>query len=367
MWRWLLLLLVGIVLAPVASEALDAPGAAAPPYRAMGEMRIPAKIHSSWGKRLNPTGAVPNRGFKAIYFNRTAPGTVVFQENVESVAIKYAWADFHRIDSPQFGGYWVGKLRFAKPTIKQVSVSQSWAKSRILIDGKVVFDGTNSGKTFTHKFAPGEHVIEVEYINNWHTTEYKVTVEDVPVKLESGEVSNYLARNAKNASGLYYVGLYESAAQDTSVSITVPRTRKPAVLWLTSYEAVDWNIQSSDPVTVIIGSHAPGSRVRGRRVKQVVHVDGGISISRVSEKCSCSSGYFHCEQRDDLENVAQNLRSATGLSLTGYAVKYSASNLTFQPYGQTVATQILGLREKREKDRKVCERSASPDFDNMME
>ena len=366
MWRWFLLLLVGIVLAPVASEALEGPAAAARPFRAMGETRIPAKIRSNWGKRLNPTGAVPNRGFKAIYFNRTTPGKVVFQENVESIAIKYAWADFHRIDSPQFGGYWVGKLNFANPTTKQISVSQSWAKSRILIDGEIVFDGANDSKAFAHLFGAGDHVIEVEYINNWHTTEFKVTVQDSPVKLENGQVSDYLSRKARKDSDLYYVGIYESSAKDTSVLVTVPRTGRPAVLWLASYEAVDWNIQSPDQVTVIVSSYAPGSRVRGSRVKHVAHVDRAMSISRVSETCNCTAGHFHCEQNDDLENVAQDLRSVTGLGLTGYAVKYSASGLTMQPYGQTLATRILGLRAKRETDRKVCERNANPDFDKMM-
>lgn len=366
MWRWLVLLTVGIFLAPVASEALEGPAGATLRYRAMGETRIPAKIHSSWGKRLNPSGAVPNRGFKAIYFDRAAPGKVVFQENVESIAIKYAWAEFHRIDSPKFGGYWVGKLSFAKPTTKQISVSQSWAKSRVLIDGEIVFDGANSGNTFSHTFAPGDHVIEVEFIKNWHTTEYKVTIEDPTVKLDADEVSGFIARNGRNASDLYYVGLYESSAKDTGVSVNMPRTGKPAVLWLTSYEAVDWNIQSSGPVTVIVSSYAPGSRVRGPRVKQVAQVDRSMSISRVSENCSCTAGHFHCEQRDDLEGVARHLQSVTGLELSGYAVKYSASALTLQPYGQTIATRLLGLRARREADRKVCERNADPDFDNMM-
>lgn len=365
MWHWIWVLVAGLFLAPVASEALESVGVGPERYRAMGEIRIPEKIHSKWGKKLNPSGAVPNRGFKAIYFDRSAPGKVVFQENVESIAIKYAWADFHRIDSPRFGGYWVGKLNFDAPATKQISVSQSWSKSRILINGQIVFDGGDSGATFTHRFAPGEHVVEVEFINNWHTTEYKVTIEDERVKLEPEQIAAHLSRAGK-PSALYYAGLYESSAKDTSVSVTLPPSRKRAVLWLTSYEAIDWHVRSSGPVTVIVSSYAPGSRVRGSGVTEVAHVDRSMSISRVSETCSCSAGHFHCEQNEDLAQVAEELRSVTGLALTGYAVRYSAAQLAMQPYGKTIAARILDRRSKREAERKICEAKANPDFDKLM-
>ena len=224
----------------------------------------PDKIRSSWGQRLNPTGAIPSRGFKAIYFDREVPGTVVFQENVDSIAIKYAWADFHQIDSPNFAAYWVGKLSFSAPATKQFSVSQSWAKSRIFVDGVVVFDASNQSETFTHEFSPGEHVIEVEHINNWHTVEYKVTIEDVVDKLTESQLKDRLAASSAKPANVYYVGLYESGRKDSTVDVAVPDRSQPAVLWLASYEAIDWNVDALHPgSTVVVSSHSPGSRVRG--------------------------------------------------------------------------------------------------------
>ena len=129
---------------------------------------------------------------------------------------------FHQINSPNFAAYWVGKLSFSAPATKQFSVSQSWAKSRIFVDGVVVFDASNQSETFTHEFSPGEHVIEVEHINNWHTVEYKVTIEDVVDKLTESQLKDRLAASSAKPANVYYVGLYESGRKDSSVDVAVP-------------------------------------------------------------------------------------------------------------------------------------------------
>jgi hypothetical protein len=327
----------------------------------------PDRVRSSWGKRLNPTGAIPDSGFKAIYFDRDNPGHVVFEENVESIAIKYALADFHRIKSENFAGYWIGKLNFAEQTTQQISVSQSWAKSRIIINGKIVFDQNSRSETFTHSFSPGEHVVEVEYINNWHTVEYKVTIEDVGNKLTEAELAGHLHAQKARRANLYYVGLYESARKDTSVDVAVPPRRKPVVLWLTSYEAIDWNIGPLGPgSTVIVSSYAPGSRVRGPEASQVVRLDRAWGIHSETKRCTCAAGIYHCEASQDLEDVAQKLRAATNLQLSGYAMAYSASALAIRPYDGDVSRRILEQRTLSAAAEQQCRLQANPDFDTLM-
>jgi hypothetical protein len=367
MWRWVVILLGGIVIAPLALESFHRTGGSPARHRDMGETIAPEKIHSSWGKRLDPRGAIPNSGFKAFYFSGDNPGRVVFEENVDSIAIKYAWAEFHHINSPQFGAYWVGKLKFSRPVTRQISVSQSWAKSRILIDGEIVFDESNDSRTFSHDFSKGEHVMEVEFINNWHTVEYKVTVDDRVDTIEDSQVSEYIADNGKYPPNLYYVGLYESASRDTSVNVTLPYTGKPVALWLTSYEAIDWNIISSDQVSsVIVSSYAPGTRVRGTHVSRVARIGRAMGVHSETRRCSCAGGTFHCEDEQDLEDVARALRSVTNMELTGYAVKYSASELAISPYGRDDERRILDQRAASEAARKVCVGNANPNFDKLM-
>ena len=358
MLRWVLVMLA---IAAGASPLASSEGETA-------QTQSPGEIRSSWGKRLNPTGDIPSSGYRAFYFERNSPSKVVFQEDVDSIAIKYAWADFHEIDSPNFGAYWVGKLHFASAATKQFSVSQSWAKSRIFIDGAVVFDASNEGKTFTRGFAPGDHVVEIEFINNWHTVEYKVTIEDVVEKLDEDALASLLRSQDGKFAGVYYVGLYESARKDTSVDVTMSRTDAPVILWLTSYEAIDWSIVSLHPGSiVIVSSYAPGSRVRGPDVGQVYHSRESWGLYGLSKQCSCVAGNFHCEGDQDLNDVADKLRSATGVPLSGYASEYSASAPTVRPYDSDLSLQILAQREADQTAQNQCVRKANPDFDKLMD
>ncbi|MDO7842345.1 hypothetical protein [Sphingomonas immobilis] len=354
----------GLVVALVAPGTDPASGWGKP-RRDTGQMLVPDKIHSGWGRKLNPTGAVPNEGFRAFYINRDDPGRLIFQEDVDSIAIKYAWADFHNINSPQFAGYWVGRVRVPRTMSKQISVSLSWSKARIFVDGEPVFDG-GGNKSFTHEFSKGDHIVEVEFANGWHTTEFKVTIEDPVETVPAASASDYIG-DAESGARLAYVGLYESAAKDTSVTVNVPATGRPVVLWLTSYEAIDWTIVSADPVKVFVSAYTPGSRVQGRRVKRVVHVERAVSIYSETKRCSCSGGFYHCEGNQDLDNVAESLRSVTGMTLSGYAVKYSAAEVTVQPYGQSDRSGILDQRAAGDAAREQCQRKANPDFDKLME
>ena len=56
----------------------------------------------------------------------------------------------------------------------------------------------------------------------------------------------------------------------------------------------------------------------------------------------------------------------TGLPLAGYAVEYSASAVTIQPYDDAATRQVSQQRELTEAALKQCTRKANPDFDTMM-
>ena len=364
---WTMIVLAVTAFVVLASNALTR-GFAGPGREAPARMTLaPEKIRSSWGQRLDPSGAIPERGFKALYFNRDNPGQLVFQEQVDSIAIKYAWSDFHNIPSPQFGAYWVGKVSFDKATTRHINVSQSWAKSRILIDGKTVFDASNTSRTIPYVFTAGEHIVEVEFINNWHTVEYKVTIEPPAETITGDTAGGLIADDNGTAPRLYYVGLYESAARDTGVNVTLPRTGDPVVLWLSSYEAIDWNIHSTDRVVnVFVSSYGPGSRVKGVGGARVTQLAREAVIYSPDRRCSCTAGIFSCEGRYDLVDVADKLRAMTNLDLAGYAAKYSAADLTVQRYTGSQRRQVLDQRKARETAAKVCTAKANPNFDDLM-
>jgi hypothetical protein len=369
--RFLLYSLVAVVLifAAVLMSNVTALTAKSPQgdAQSIGMTREPDKITSSWGKKLNPSGEMPVEGFRAFYFNRENPSNLIFAENVNAVSIKYSWSDFHNILSQSFAGYWVGKLKFDKATRKQVSISQSWTKSRVMIDGKVVFDSKNSGESFFVDFTPGEHVVEVEYINNWHTVEFKVTIDDEVLQASETDLAAYFKKSPIRDKNMYYVGLYESDAKDVSVTVSVPRAGKPVVLWLSSYEAIDWNISAADEISaVVISSYAPGSRVAGVGTAEVMHYRNWPMSYTEAKQCSCVAGIFHCEEDVGLDGMAKSIEDISGLKLSGYALQYSSKSLQIQPYNQMIFERMRKQKQLNKAAKKKCVRVADPDFDTMM-
>ena len=329
----------------------------------------PVKMASTIGQALNPSSTAPLGGFRAFYFDRRSPGQAVAQDDVADVAIKYAWADFHKIDSPDFGGYWVGRLKFDAPTTQQISVSLSWSKARIFVNGERVFEGDSKG-TFTHDFRAGENIVEVEFANGWHTTEFKVTFQDTGSvqRIDAIGISSLLRGRKYADVGLAYVGIYESGAQDTGVTVNVPAAQRSPVLWLSSYEAVEWRVRSAIEIPlVVVTAYTPGSRVHGVPADRVVYLDDGSPVPRISSpgrRCSCTSGYYHCEGDAGIADVAAKLREMTGLELTGYALDYATANIAVMPWDAGRSRAAEAARDSEDDARRQC---SGPELPPMRE
>ena len=284
---------------------------------------------------------------------------IAFQEPTSSIAINYAYSEFHEIDSPNFGAYWVGKLNFDSDVKKQIDISQRWAHSRIIIDGKLVFDKANESASLTYDFSAGEHVIEVEHFNNWHTVEFKVTVTDVVSYTTEDAIAAYFQQNKLEAAEVYYVGVYESSAQDVTIHVDLPETKKPAVLWLDSYHAVDWILDgpSGGIYAVVLSSYSPGARVTGKKIDHRFDLKSWVGVHNETMRCSCMSQFFHCEDKRDIFSIAKGLHDVTGNELTAYAVNYSAERLAISPYDDNVIERVRRQRVSNAKMQSVCKRN----------
>ncbi|MEM7636693.1 MAG: hypothetical protein AAF299_19155 [Pseudomonadota bacterium] len=313
---------------------------------------------STWVTERNPSGDVPASGFKAMYFSRADPDKLVFEETVPDIAIQYSRSELKGIESAGFMGYWVGRLNFDTPTTRQISVSESHAKSVIRINGKTVYESKKQKKDFTHSFAAGEHFIEVEHDNYWHTVGYKVTIQEKIRYLTEGEVKSYLVNSNQRSTQLYYVGLYDSSAQDATVEVELPETDRPIVLWLNSHSPIDWKLPADQKVsTVILGSRVTGSRVYGNAIKRVLHTKAHIGVSNKSITCTCSGigkPHFHCEYKRDLTDAAKRLLALTGSRLDGYAVTYDADRVKITAYDETVEAEIFAQQRLNEKAKRQC-------------
>lgn len=353
----------------------------------------PFEPRSTWAAKILADGKIPDRGFLAAYFDRAQAAPVFHTEEVDSIAVKYAWDELHQIKSENFAAYWIGQIDIPEGGKRTLAVSQSWARSRIFIDGKLVFPhgsaaGFDSGFAsnrrpvapsgsevagksgeFTHYFAPGKHLIEVEFVNNWHTTEYKVTIGEVlAAPLNDSELRSALGK--LEGEGIFYVGLYESDKRDTSVEVDLPRTGKPAIVWLDSYEGVDWSIDAPDGVeAVVIASYSPGSRVVAPDGVKIFRARSRLGIREVGRGggCHCVGGRFRCEQSGGIAGLSTALGRSTGKSLIGLATAYSTASISVRSYDDGERARAQDVAEKTEEARRICEANGNPDVDKMFD
>jgi hypothetical protein len=331
---------------------------------------VPYRARRTWGTTLNPGGAIPQNGFKAFYIDTNHPKKIVASERVREIAINYSWDKFHGIKSQNFGAYWVGEIAVPRETEKSVSVSMSWAKARIIIDGIVVFEG-GRGHTFTHRFTPGKHRIEAEYVNNWHTTDFKVTFSDPVSYLDAASLRKKLASVASGAKALY-VGVYESRNKGKNIPLRLKKSATPVVLVLNSYDSVDWELSPEDAArirAVVVASAKPGSTVKGfGDRKRIFYLRRPLGSYTMERKCSCINGGadFHCEGSFGDETLA-TVERITGLPVYGYSTTYGARNLAvpLHRYDEAAKKSFARNREEVKKREKECRRQMNPSFESM--
>jgi hypothetical protein len=245
------------------------------------QLALPIAVNT-WGAKLNPKGQVPKNGFQAYYIRSNQPETLIATELVDDIAINYAYAEFHAIDSQAFGAYWVGRLDFRSPEIRMINVSLSWSAARVIIDGKIAYDGTSNDRRI-FQFSKGSHLVEVEFTNHWHTTEFRVTFDRQLRLYKAAEVRGKLARNRIVNPSVYAVSVYESKSKDLSIRLLANRKLSNAVLVLSSYSPVRWNIDDavrSGVKAIIYNSGHPSTNVTGLHSERLLLLPVADSVGR---------------------------------------------------------------------------------------
>lgn len=173
------------------------------------------RVNIAWGDVLNPAKKIPAQGFAAYYLTtgdpekvqnaaypygdkampnpserspsseiftaywKENPARLIATENVSAIAVDYKGNEFHGIPSPDFAGYWVGILRVPENADYTFHVEQSWANTRILLNRHRLYESGSEKKT-TVRLAPGDYILEVEYLNNFPSTRFNIALDSEP-------------------------------------------------------------------------------------------------------------------------------------------------------------------------------------------
>ena len=307
-----------------------------------------AKVfEGTWGRHLNPGGEVPTGKFRAFYISRKAPRKVVATEDMEHIQVNYAWSDLHGIDSQEFAAYFAGRLVLEEAGTRDIALALGHAQARLVIDGQVVTKA-ESDTVVPYQFAAGEHLIEVEYINRWHTTEFRVTIEE-PQRTYSIEAARRaLDEILEGSEDLWYAGVYEAAARDAVIPVRLKPRAGPVALVLASYSAVTWDLTGNAPrdvSAVVYGSYTPGTTVRLPdswsdvpllRVEDLPYAD---SLEPSYER---HGSHFHVED-EGIRPVFAALERLSGRPLRGYAGAYD-------PEGLELPSVILDTARRKRLD-----------------
>ena len=138
------------------------------PLKALNQLK---RASTTWGAALNPTNTRPTEKYYAAYINTKSPLTVVHSEFVADIQVNHTSFDFHNIKPEDFGAYWVRTLQLDMPEKRMISVDQEHSKTRVTIDGFILFEGRLT-RSVVFNLDAGEHVIEVEYLSNWETPNF---------------------------------------------------------------------------------------------------------------------------------------------------------------------------------------------------
>lgn len=317
-------------------------------------------VPSTLGDRLNPDGKAPLGRFKAYYLRSGNPASLVATETVEAVSINYPWDKFHGIKAEDFEGYWVGKFHYEKETPVQLMVDQSWSRTRVIVDRKLIYEGGNNASV-PFVFSPGTHKVEVEYINNWHTTRLSVMFAEAMVPVGRSELRERLRSVVPENAVVQHVAVYESGSLDNTILVTLEPASVPVVLVLSSYSAVRWVVNNPEKANlraIVYGSYAPGARIQMKGDAMDVPrllLQGGLGSYDATPKCHCVGGLFHCEG-GSLNSTVQTVSSLLGFPVVGVSGEYSPQVLAVPKVVVTpaVMADAKAALEQIGKERHEC-------------
>lgn len=268
----------------------------------------------SWFDQFSQGTAVPTNSFNAYYIDTKKPNEIIKKDKIEEVAVNYAWDEFMGIESEDFGAYFVGDFVFDVDTLKELSVYNSWAFTRVWIDGKVVYDnGNNIFFTEPYFFKKGKHRIEVEYINDWHTTEMQFAIRDLEKTLTNEEVNEFVKTRVDKKTKVYVISEYDSNNIDLSNKIEFKNRDEDVFLILYSYSPIIWKIddlKNNKIKGVICINYNKGSdvRIKGIKTENYKYYNGYLDLEYLSDEVTQIS------RKDLIYRQLKELRDEFGIS-----------------------------------------------------
>lgn len=360
------------------------------------------KVSSEKSKNLSyiqqTKDKAPLNSFNVLYFD-TREQRILAESVVQDIDVSYAWSEEYNTPSEDFGAYWVGKINFAKDTNKVIVINLSQAVAQVIIDNKLLFQGDSSIK-IPIQFSKGEHLIEVKYFNNWHTTEFSLTLKStsdfsqellprkplsIPIikqqrlplqfdksSIEAGVIIGDIPERYKvNPPKIVFASIYKASSSDAEVSVVLDKMASPVIVVLSAVYPTKWVVKdpSNNDIVKIIHSSETVVSLDSSKVVPIISqkLNGIFSYRDRGLGCHCAGGYFHCENLPLLPLI-NAMQMETKTLVYGYTLDHEASTLLvpkeiFDNTVNKLSEQLFNYQKQFAQ----CIATSSPNFESMVD
>jgi hypothetical protein len=113
--------------------------------------------------------------YALVYFDRLNPARNPKIATSKNLSFSYdvAASESYPASTDNLAVYVAGNKIFATSTNYTIKVDAGWSRFRLLIDKRVVLEGTQH-KQQSINLTPGRHFVEMEFISGWHVPEFSV-------------------------------------------------------------------------------------------------------------------------------------------------------------------------------------------------
>lgn len=191
---------------------------------------------------------------------------LIAEETVERASINYSWSDFNSINSYNFHGVWEGDITVTSELeTLNANFEVSWSDVSFYLNDRLVSKWNNNNKVIPLTLEKGSHSVRIEYHNHWHTTGFNVSFTNTPESTVLAAVDLIQPRITDDHK-IIYISAYEAESINNEITLTLPETSAPLIIFLTSYSAINWIIDNpfnANIENIFFNSYSPKSDIIG--------------------------------------------------------------------------------------------------------
>jgi hypothetical protein len=283
-------------------------------------------LENKYNETHNPNieGLIPVNSFISYYSNN-GTSNAVFSETTNQISLN-SNGDFHNINANIFSGYWIGYIKVEENEERTISISQSRATTKIIIDDKEFFNSSNN-KELTVNLNKGLHKIEVYHNNSWNSISLNILLnENKKNEIYDNNLINFFNKVKHINYEPVVVSINQSSREDNKIDLHLKKFSKPIVLFLYSYKAVKWNISNpeNNKIFAIIYSSHNNSSIKGD-IKNVLLIQSNIKLpSKIKQKASCVGLSFNISG-SNIFNIQKIIYEITSKNLTNFTGDYQGN------------------------------------------